>query len=325
MQRRQFLAASAAATATESALAQADIPAPIPAIDTHIHLFDVTRKEGVPWPPKDNAILYKSALPARFREVSKGLNVVGAIELECSPWVEDNQWVLDISAKDSIMVGMIGNLDPYAADFRKLLDRFRKNPLYLGIRYGFLWKRDTGRQDNLLEGLKTPAVVENLKALADAGLTLDAANPSLDLLDAALKVSDKIPNLRFMIDHLPSFNPKDPEKPRYASLLKEIGARKNIYVKLSAVPRRYFPGTVPLDVAAYRDRLDLLCGVFGEDRVVYGSDWPNSDPTATYAQLHKIMRDYFAAKPRIQAEKYFWRNSVAAYRWKPRTPDQPKA
>jgi predicted TIM-barrel fold metal-dependent hydrolase len=320
VQRRDFLSVSAA-----SPLAAASAQEPIPAIDTHIHLFDVSRKEGVPWPPKDNAILYKTALPSRFREVSEGLNVVGAIELECSPWVEDNQWVLDVAAKDSIMVGMIGNLDPHSADFPKLLDRFRRNPLYLGIRYGFLWKRDNGRQDNLLEGLKSDAFVANLRLLAQAGLTLDAANPSIQLLEAAVQVSDKVPDLRFMIDHLPSFNPKNSEKPRYASLLKEIGGRKNIYCKLSAVPRRYHPGNIPLDVVPYRDRLDLLCGVFGEDRVVYGSDWPNSDPTATYPELFQIMRVYFSSKTRTQAEKYFWRNSVAAYRWKPRTPDQPRA
>ena len=27
------------------------------------------------------------------------------IEAECSPWVEDNYWVLDVSAKETIVVG----------------------------------------------------------------------------------------------------------------------------------------------------------------------------------------------------------------------------
>jgi len=34
------------------------------------------------------------------------------------------------------------------------------------------------------------------------------------------------------------------------------------------------------------------------------------------------MRDYFASRPRIQAEKYFWRNSQRLYRWKKRNADQ---
>mgnify|MGYP002805827432 CR=1 FL=1 len=28
---------------------------------------------------------------------------MGAIELECSPWLEDNQWVLDVIEKDTIL------------------------------------------------------------------------------------------------------------------------------------------------------------------------------------------------------------------------------
>src|SRR5215469_18930175 len=84
----------------------------VPIIDTHIHLFDPTRPQGVPWPDKDDAALYKPALPDRYRKLTGELNVVGAIEVECSPWLEDNQWVLDVAATDRIIVGMIGDLEP---------------------------------------------------------------------------------------------------------------------------------------------------------------------------------------------------------------------
>jgi len=113
------------------------IAAPFPIIDTHIHLFDTERPQGVPWPAKDNAILYKPALPARYRKLAEPLGITGAIELECSTWLEDNQWVLDIAAKDKIIVGTVGNLEPGKPDFRKNLDRFHKSPLFLGIREGY--------------------------------------------------------------------------------------------------------------------------------------------------------------------------------------------
>src|ERR1035441_1916565 len=85
---------------------------PIPIVDTHIHLFDTARPQGVPWPDEKDAVLYKPALPGRYRKVTQGLGIVGAIEIECSPWLEDNQWVLDVAAKDSIIVGVIGDLEP---------------------------------------------------------------------------------------------------------------------------------------------------------------------------------------------------------------------
>src|SRR5688572_13605091 len=116
--------------------------AQIPIIDCHIHLFDTRRPQGVPWPDKKNAVLYQPALPDRYRKIAVPLGITGAIKVESSPWLEDNQWVLDVAAKDPIIVRIIGNLEPGKPDFAKHLERFRKNRLFLGIRYGNLWGRN---------------------------------------------------------------------------------------------------------------------------------------------------------------------------------------
>jgi predicted TIM-barrel fold metal-dependent hydrolase len=73
----------------------------------------------------------------------------------------------------------------------------------------------------------------------------------------------------------------------------------------------------------YRSRLDELFGFFGEDRVLYGSDWPNSDQWLPYDVELSLVREYFQGKGRVIAEKYFWKNSLAAYRWVKRDASQP--
>jgi predicted TIM-barrel fold metal-dependent hydrolase len=313
--RRTFL--SAAASLAAGAGAQS---AGIPIIDTHIHLFDPRRPQGVPWPDKNNRVLYQPALPERYRKIASPLGIVGAIEVECSPWLEDNQWVLDVAAKDKIIVGTVGNLEPGDPEFRKHLDRFHRNPLFLGIRYGSLWGRDIGAQ------LSKAEFVAGLKALAEAGLSLDVAGPSPPVIAAALRVSDLAPNLRIVIDHLPqAAAPKEPAARRaFDANVRELGARPRVYVKLSEVLHRV-DGKVPTDVSFYKAKLDELCGIFGEDRVIYGSDWPNSDQWAPYDQVLRVVSGYFAAKDRVTAEKYFWKNSIAAYGWVKRAPEQPPA
>src|SRR4051812_24815316 len=78
--RRRFLGAAALTMAALpnslnralSANAQtANMPTSdaIPIIDCHIHLFDIARPQGVPWPSANDPVLYKSALPARYREL----------------------------------------------------------------------------------------------------------------------------------------------------------------------------------------------------------------------------------------------------------------
>ena len=314
--RRAFLGVAATAAIAKGRAQAAAMPIPI--IDTHIHLFDPTRPQGVPWPKKEDAILYHPALPDRYRKIAAPLGIKGAIEVEASPWLEDNQWVLDIAAKDTMIVGTVGDLEPGKPGFRAHLERFHRNPLFLGIRYGNLWERDLGRE------LSKPEFISDLKLLSEAGLVLDTANPDPALISELVRLTDLIPNLRVVIDHLPQLDPPaDPKALRaYQAKIRELGKRPQVYVKISEVLRRV-DGRVPEDLNFYRPRLDELWDIFGADRLIYGSDWPNSDQWATYPQVLKVVREYFTAKGPEVAEKYFWRNSIPAYRWVKRDASQP--
>lgn len=314
MNRREWLALALAASSVATSRPRRFIPI----IDTHIHLFDTRRPQSVPWPPKDDAALYLPALTPRYRKLTTGSGIVGAIEVECSPWFEDNQWVLDTVENDTIVVGTIGNIDPNQADFGIRLEQLHRNPLFLGIRYGNLWGR------SLVEGVLKPRVISNLKLVADAGLAMDTANPDPPLLAAVVRLTDQVPSLRVVIDHLPQMEPPHGAGARAAlrATLTQLGRRPQVYVKLSEVLHPV-GGQVHDDLDFYRSRLDEVYGIFGPDRVMYGSDWPNSDHSAPLSQELELVREYIEGKGTAVAEKYFWRNSVAAYRWIRRAVNQP--
>jgi L-fuconolactonase len=241
---------------------------------------------------------------------------VGAIAVEASNWIEDNLWVLEVAQTDSIMVGTVGRLQPEKPEFPEYLERYHKNPLYRGIRL------NVSARSNLAEQLGNLAVVDNLKLLAQADLVLDTSNPSIELLKTVVRVNDLVPDLRLVVDHLPVMDPQPAEAAAYTQVLAEIHHRPNIYVKLSEILHRV-NGNVALDLAAHRERLDYLMSVFGEDRVLFGSDYPNSVGTASIEQVVSLVREYFSAKPRSVAEKYFWKNSLRCYKWVKRADRQP--
>ena len=61
--------------------------------------------------------------------------------------------------------------------------------------------------------------------------------------------------------------------------------------------------------------LDFIWDIFGEDYIVYaGKNKPALE----------ILRTYFMGKSRAAAEKYFWKNSVPAFKWVRRMPSQPQ-
>ncbi len=142
MNRREFLALSAGVSlATGLPAISAEQSAPIPIIDTHIHLFDTSRPGGVPWPDKTD-VIYRPALPDRYASIAKPFGIVGAIAVEASPLQSDNNWILQLIAQHPIIVGFVGNLVPGSPSFAKDLDALHGNPLFLGIRCGNLWNRD---------------------------------------------------------------------------------------------------------------------------------------------------------------------------------------
>ena len=66
-----------------------------------------------------------------------------------------------------------------------------------------------------------------------------------------------------------------------------------------------------------------LYQAFGEDRVLFGTDYPNSYGVATIPEEVALMKRFFATKSRAAAEKYFWKNSAHIYKWTKRLPTQP--
>jgi L-fuconolactonase len=292
----------------------------LPIIDAHIHLFDGTRPQGASYMGSAAyRALSKTAMPGLYAPLARPSGVVGAIVVESSAWVEDNLWYMELAQTDPIIVGVSGRLDPYKPEFGEYLERYHKNPLYRAIRASRFYTNTDGKVT------LDPVAVENLKLLAQADLAQDTANPSMPLMTANVMLADAIPNARIIMDHLPSFDPTREGQAAYEAVIKEMATRPNIFVKLSEVYHpRIDTKQVVDDYASLRDRLEYLYGMFGEDRVIFGTDYPNSYGVATISEEVGLMKKFFSTKTRAQAEKYFWRNAARVYKYITRADSQPR-
>jgi L-fuconolactonase len=319
LDRRTFIAAAGAVAQSVAGVLfakAAESNGIIPIIDSHIHLFDPNRPQGTPaaFPGPTGK---SGSFPSAYKRLAAPLGVVGAIHIEASDWVEDNLWALETCAGDKIMVGVVGNLNPQVPEFGEYLERYQRNPMFRGIRYGNIWGYDLVGQS------KNRVVLDRLKLLAQADLVMDSATPNIELLQALLRVNDAVPGLRIVIDHLPSFDPAPEAMATYDGLLREFNQRPSVFVKLSQIIHPV-NGKISTRLLDYKAKLDHVAETFGEDRVVFGSDYPNSDSSSPVDNVFRIAREYYASKPIEAAEKYFWRNSLRVYKWIKRAPEQRK-
>jgi L-fuconolactonase len=303
LNRRDFLGtATALAVAGEGLSADAKPPV----IDVHTHFYDPTREEGVPWPGKGDKVLYRPVLPAEFKKLTAPHGVTGTVVVEASPWVEDNQWLLDLAKENDVIVGVVGRLLLTDADFAKHLTRFAKNPLYRGIRVN---------EGELREALKDDKQLNHLKAFSDKGLTLDLNGGHETFLMAA-KLAEKLPKLRIVVNHMgnPLIDGKEPPEAWRKAVTAGSDAGANVFCKLSAlVDGTRKPGGAPTDLAFYTPVLDVIWKAFGADRLLYGSNWPVSDLYAKYETVFALAAKFVEGKGKDATAKVFGTNAVKAY------------
>ncbi len=90
-----------------------------PIVDTHIHIFQVTRPGGVPWPPPANKTLYKDFSTADYKAMAAQNGITGAVIVEASPIYDDNVKLLSQIKGDKFYRGLVGNLEVGQAGLRR--------------------------------------------------------------------------------------------------------------------------------------------------------------------------------------------------------------
>jgi L-fuconolactonase len=285
-----------------------EIKCPEMVIDTHTHFYDPSRNQGVPWPTPEEKELYRPVYPENYKNLNQPCKVTGTVVVEASAWLDDNQWILDLAAKDPFIVGFVGNISLGEANFQAELDKLAKNKIFRGIRLP---------GTALKEALQNSEKLDRLKHLAALDLSLDVLGNVSDL-DAVARISDKIPQLRMIVDHVANVK-IDGKTPPQAWLtgMNALKSRPNVFAKLSGLVEGTGKrdGTTPSKIEFYRPILDYVWEVFGQKRVVYGSNWPVSGLFAPcdavlilalkYSELHgdEAMNDIFAG------------NASRCYKW----------
>jgi len=318
LSRRTFLESAAAGMLSSALLPQdrlaraeeksGDRPA---IVDCHTHFYDPTRPEGIPWPGKDDDVLYRPVLPKHFLKEAGPVGVTKTVVIEASPRVEDNAWLLELAQANPSVIGVVGNLAPGEPEFVGHLRRFAANPRFRGIRVGL---------ETVRLSLEKPACLADIRQLAERDLELDVIGPPGTAADVA-RLAEKLPELRIVINHLcgVSIDGKAPPAEWLAGMRAAAG-HKNVFCKVSAmVSLAALPAgakRAPLDVDFYRPIFDATWEAFDDDRLIYGSDWPVIDRRATYGEAFALIHQYVSGRGRAAAEKYFSANAAGAYRWK---------
>ena len=279
--------------------------ASIPIIDTHIHLYDTTRPEGLPWPPPTNKVLYRPVLPADFDKICRDNQIAATVIVEASEWLDDNQWVLElVKHNPNRYIGLVGSLEIGTPQFGAHLKTLSRDPRFVGVRL-----RERPRANEFFN----EEVWRDLKLMADRDQTLDVLMFNFSLRDIDL-MAKTVPELKILINHVAGADIDGKAvDPDWAKALRQAATHPNVHCKVSGLFQQSHQRPSPTNTDFYRPVLDELWKAFGEDRLVYGSNWPVTRNGGSYAAYKRIVIEYFTPKGTTALEKLLYRNALKFY------------
>jgi L-fuconolactonase len=239
-----------------------------PIVDSHVHLWDPTRFR-MPWLDGNERIGKPFGL-ADFRQHAAGIDVEGIVYLQVEvtpPYaLLEAQWVADLPAEGPPILGIVPWAPLEDGDrARSFLDAMVKiDPRIKGIRRLYQGEPD-------LDFCIRPDFIKGVQILPDYGLSFDLGVYHQHLKNSITLVK-ACPNVSFVLDHIGKPDIKNRMREPWYAEIRELAALPNVTCKVSGMVTE--ADTERWTTEDLRPYVEHVIESFGEDRVMFGGDWP---------------------------------------------------
>lgn len=277
-----------------------------PIIDTHVHVWDLERG-AYPWLENDTSILHRTYAITELETERINAGIEKGVLVQAAGDLEDTDRMIKVAGETAWIEGVVGWLplqDPKAA-YQVYTEKYRKERYFKGVRHQI---HDEANPEWLLQ----PEVMESLSMLAEYDLPYDLVGIHPVHIRTALRVAEKIPQLRMVFDHLnqPPVQRKE-HFGEWGSLMKEAAQHKNFHAKISGLGTTAGKEWSATGIQPY---IEYVIELFGEDRCFCGGDWPVALLADTYSATWTTYREVLSTILNETAqEKIFRANAIRFY------------
>ncbi len=272
-------------------------------IDAHHHLWKYDSKR-FPWINKDMDVLENDFLAEMAGTVFKENGVSGSVVVQAVQDEEENHLLIKQADQYPFILGIVGWLDLKSPSLQEKFNLYLPFQKLKGFRHLIQDEKDP---DFILQ----PEFQRGLGWLFEAGYVFDLL-VFPHQLKGVLKTVEAFPEAPFVLDHLAKPDIKSTKMGEWKEMIKTLGQNKNVYCKLSGmVTEADWKNWKVNDFFPY---MDVVMEAFGEDRVMFGSDWPVCLLSANYPQVMHIVEQYLEGLPLSEREKIWAKNADSFYR-----------
>lgn len=272
-------------------------------IDTHQHFWKFTPEE-FGWLEGDLSGLRRDFLPAQLRETIVDTGVTGVVSVQARRTLEETKWLLELAARESMIMGVVGWAPLKDASIGAILDDLARNPALKGVREVLQGAPDS-------EYLAHPDFDRGIRELTRRSLPYDLL-VFHDQLPAATQFVQRHPGQIFILDHMAKPEIRKDFAAAWAGDIRALAALGNVYCKFSGVVTEVRESKWDLDLL--RPYFEAAWEAFGPDRLMFGSDWPVCLARVEYRQWIETVKHLAAPLSAGDREMFFHATARRAYR-----------
>lgn len=270
-------------------------------IDAHQHFWRYQASD-FPWIGDTMSCLQRDFLPQDLAAERYVCSVGGSIAVQARPQRAETDFLLAVADEDASIVGVVGWIDPVSDDLEAQLSRWQ-SPRLRGFRHLI---QDEASPSNYLRSKNVQRGVQTLQRL---GFSYDVLVTAAHL-PATYDFCAACDHYPLILDHLGKPNIRDSEFDAWRREFMRLGELPHVACKLSGlVTEADWQHWQPHELWPY---LDVALETFGENRLLFGSDWPVCLIAGSYHDVFALIDDW-ASERGFDKRKLFGRNAQRLY------------
>lgn len=272
-------------------------------VDAHQHFWRYNPAE-FSWIGEDQITLQGDFLP---QQLSRELNKSGfthSIAVQARQSLEETRWLLTLAEQYPFISGVIGWVDLRSSKVAEQLLEFSAHPAFKGVRHVLQDEQDDRfmLEAKFLEGI---GLLRKFKLVYELLIYPKQ-------LQAAKELVSLFPRQRFVLDHIGKPDIKHREFDFWAKGIQDLAGLPNVSVKVSGMITEANHKT--WSAPEFYPYMKHVWDCFGEDRILFGSDWPVCLAAGTHAQVTCLAEGFFDQFPVSVRRKVFGANARRIYR-----------
>jgi L-fuconolactonase len=272
-------------------------------IDAHQHFWCYHPAE-YEWIDDSMSPLRRDFLPHELERETKELGIDGVVTVQARQSLDETRWLCELAAEHSFVKGIVGWVPLTDPAVKEHLGTLAHCHTLKAVRHvvqdepddQFLLRDDFNR---------------GIDALGDFWLAYDLLIFERHL-PYAIECVDRHPYQAFVLDHLAKPRVRANELEPWASNIRKLARRENVFCKLSGLlTEADWHHWSEHQLTAY---WEVILNAFGPRRIMFGSDWPVCLLAGTYRSWYELCRRLTAGLSDEDQKRIFGGTAIEAYR-----------